>query len=91
VDVFAIQRRNEGAVEALHDLVHDPVAFFLDGFHLLRPSIGLQALLEYLHEQLAGASQVLRCPFQEVEELFITGQKRQAQAASTFTLTLAEE
>ena len=71
VDVLAVDRRHEGLVEALDDVVRDPVALLLADQDLARELVALGVLLQQLLEQSDGALDVPARFLEEVEELTI--------------------
>src|SRR4051794_21909385 len=73
VDVLAVDRRHERRVQALDDVVRDPVALLLADHDLARERGVVGPLLEHPLEQLGGAHDVRARLLEEVEELAFLG------------------
>ena len=68
-DVLAVDRRDERLVEALDDVVRDPVALLLADHDLARQLPVVGPAVEHLLEQLGGLDDVAAGLLEEVEEL----------------------
>jgi len=71
VDVLAVDRRHERLVEALDDVVGDPVAVLLADQDVARQLITLGVLREQLLEQCRGPKDVPARLLEQIEELAI--------------------
>ena len=71
VDVLAVDRGDERLVEALDDVVRDPVALLLADQDVARELAVLGELAQHLVEQLRGAQDVAAGLLEEVEELAV--------------------
>ncbi len=83
VDVLAVDRRDEGLVQAPDDVVRDPVPVLLADQDVARqvgPAVGVRA--QHLIEQISGAEDVAASFLEQVEELAVAGGKRQAHGAA---------
>src|SRR5918999_2543825 len=69
VDVLAVDRRHERLIQALDDVVGDPVALLLADHHLARELAAVRPVLEHALEQLGGADDVGSRLLEQVEEL----------------------
>ena len=79
MDVFAVERRDEGAVEAVHHLVRHLVRFLLEALQRLdvrRTAVrrGFEQIAQKLSRFLVAIGDL----GEEVEELFITRQQTHA-------------
>ena len=81
VDVLAVDRRDEGRVEALDDVVGDPVALLLGLEDLAREAPVVGPGVHHLVEQARGVQRVLARLDEEVEEGAVAGQEGEARHA----------
>jgi hypothetical protein len=79
VDVLAVDRRDERLVEALDDVVGDPVAFVLAGEHIATEVAVVGPRLEHLLEEAGRLDDVRAGLLEEVEELALLRREEPAQ------------
>src|SRR3954452_11637367 len=85
VHVVAVEGRGEGAVEEVHDLVRQAVAFVLAVLDLLHQALAvLGEALEQLYEQARDLDRVCGCLWVEGEELLLLRSKAEARHAERF-------
>ena len=75
VDVFAVQRSDEGLVELGKDVVSDLVALVLDGFDILDLLGHGGVVRKHLEEGFGAGVDVLGLLDEEIEKPFFTRQK----------------
>ena len=71
VDVLAVDRGDERLVEALDDVVRDPVAVLLADQDVARELVALGEVAQHLLEQAGGAQDVAAGLLEQVEELAV--------------------
>src|SRR2546421_165645 len=81
VDVLAVDRGDEGLVEALDDVVGDPVALLLADQDVPRQVGALRVVAEHLVQEVGRAHDVARRLLEQVEELAVVGNEDLGQAA----------
>ncbi len=81
VDVLAVDRRHERLVEALDDVVRDPVALVLAVHEVAHQAAAIRPLLKDALDEIAGARDVGARLFEEVEELAFLRRQQPAELA----------
>src|SRR3954471_14888504 len=79
-DVLAVDRRDEGLVEAMDDVVRDPVAVLLAHDDVARQRGGVRPAAQQPHQQLGRGDDVARRSFEQVEGLLVAPDDGVAQA-----------
>ena len=82
-DVLAINRRDERVVEAIDDVVRDPIALVLAVEDLLREVLVLGVVGEHRVEQIRGAHHVLARLLEQLEVDAITRGEHLGEASHT--------
>src|SRR5215208_1450664 len=80
VDVLAVDRRDERRVEALDDVVRDPVALLLADDHVPPDLPVVGPVVEHALEQLRGTNDVGAGFLEQVEELAFPGREQLGEA-----------
>src|SRR5262245_41896975 len=76
VDVLALERGDEGAVELVEDLVGDEVAAVLDFLEADRLSLYVLEVLQHIEEHLAAFANHLSLLLEQREEVFLFRKQR---------------
>jgi hypothetical protein len=88
VDVFTIDRRHEGLVEALDDVVRQRVAFGFDLLDLQRRVPGRRVRRQHALEQRGPRHDPVGQGDEISKELFFAGNQAESHAAKYVTRTL---
>src|SRR5207253_4653930 len=75
--VVAVDRRDEGLMQALDHRMGDLVALVLDGLHALGLLLGINGLLEHLGEERRRLARAVRVLLEEVEELLAPARREE--------------
>ncbi len=78
MDVLSIERRDEGVLQLLADVVADPVALALQVAELAREPLALVVRAEELLEQPGARQDVVGVVEEELEELLLARNERKA-------------